>query len=149
MNKRTDKLTRLNRGDEEEKHAFFSCISSLRSTQVSASHVLASSIYSDLRPNAVCGVATRAPGLPEGGYFESVIERGGGREGIWACVTNSTRSGAWIEEVKRNLGKIISGEKQGFRGFLETEVARGGCGGAEDLLEGAEMLKMLSDRYAK
>ena len=90
-------------------------------------------------------------GLNLGGYWGTVL---GGRcdesTAMVSCLSNSTSSHKWINEVSSRFGKALGGTLvDGGRGFLTSEIARGGFMEIEDAKEVLEEMRCIGDLYEK
>lgn len=117
------------------------------------SQVLAN-LFNTIKPDRVA-VSSFAPrnatgGLNLGGYWPAILGKPLARAdvGVLTSVSASTRSHGWIAETGELLQRGIKGTLvDGSRGFLTSELARGGCLEQEELAECVENIRSLADVY--
>ncbi|GMI58422.1 hypothetical protein ScalyP_jg30 [Parmales sp. scaly parma] len=136
-------------------HSYISAAASTRSMiGAPGSDALARKLYEHLSPGSICATSVKGRGLRlPNGYFSHLLKRLYADDcGVLSVATNSSRSFGWLKEeevrLEEMLGLKLGGRTgTGLRGYLEAEASKGSLGEVEEVKEGLEFLRNLSECY--
>jgi len=113
------------------------------------------SVYTAVSPGRMAATivdgGTICGGLELGGYWGAVLRPLGAHSAdtaLVSTVSNSTRSHSWIKDVGDKFNLACTGRlMDGARGYLTSEIARGGFVEKEDAEEVLEDIRCIADLY--
>ena len=136
-------------------HSYISAAASTRSMiGAPGSDATARKLYEHLSPGSICATSVKGRGLRlPNGYFSHLLKRLYADDcGVLSVATNSSRSFGWLKDEEVRLEEMLGlklGRRTGtgLRGYLEAEASKGSLGEVEEVKEGLEFLRNLSECY--